>query len=152
MWCRRPGFDSWVKNIPCRRAWQPTLVFLLGNLIDREAWWATVQRVTKSQICYWSWTWVWANYGRYWRTGKPGMLQFMGSQKVGHDLATEQQKLKLVWISKEGFIIKLVLGKAEEPEIKLSISARSSKKQEFQKKHLFLLYWLCQSLWLCGSQ
>ena len=23
--------------------------------------------------------------------------------------------------------------------------------REFQKKHLFLLYWLCQSLWLCGS-
>ena len=26
------------------------------------------------------------------------------------------------------------------------------KAKEFQKKHLFLLYWLCQSLWLCGSQ
>ena len=26
------------------------------------------------------------------------------------------------------------------------------KACEFQKKHLFLLYWLCQSLWLCGSQ
>ena len=26
------------------------------------------------------------------------------------------------------------------------------KAREFQKKHLFLLYWLCQSLWLCGSQ
>ena len=25
------------------------------------------------------------------------------------------------------------------------------KAREFQKKHLFLLYWLCQSLWLCGS-
>ena len=26
------------------------------------------------------------------------------------------------------------------------------KAKEFQKKNLFLLYWLCQSLWLCGSQ
>ena len=26
------------------------------------------------------------------------------------------------------------------------------KAIEFQKKHLFLLYWLCQNLWLCGSQ
>ena len=26
------------------------------------------------------------------------------------------------------------------------------KAREFQKKHLFLLCWLCQSLWLCGSQ
>ena len=25
------------------------------------------------------------------------------------------------------------------------------KAREIQKKHLFLLYWLCQSLWLCGS-
>ena len=26
------------------------------------------------------------------------------------------------------------------------------KARECQKKHLFLLYWLCQRLWLCGSQ
>ena len=26
------------------------------------------------------------------------------------------------------------------------------KAREFQKKHLLLLYWLCQTLWLCGSQ
>ena len=26
------------------------------------------------------------------------------------------------------------------------------KAREFQKKSLLLLYWLCQSLWLCGSQ
>ena len=29
------------------------------------------------------WTWVW------WWTGRPGMLQFMGSQRVGHNWATE---------------------------------------------------------------
>ena len=37
------------------------------------------------------WTWVWANSGRWWRTGKLGVLQSMGSQRVGHDLAIEQQ-------------------------------------------------------------
>ena len=37
-------------------------------------------------------TWVWANSGRQWRTGKPGVLQSMGSQRVGHDWATEQQQ------------------------------------------------------------
>ena len=36
------------------------------------------------------WTWVWANSERWWRTGKPGRLQFMRSQRVGHDLATEK--------------------------------------------------------------
>ena len=35
------------------------------------------------------WTWTWANSGRWWGTGRPGMLQSMGLQKVGHDWATE---------------------------------------------------------------
>ena len=35
------------------------------------------------------WTWVWVNSGSCWWTGRPGMLQFMGSQRVGHDWATE---------------------------------------------------------------
>ena len=34
------------------------------------------------------WTWVWVN-SRSWWTGRPGMLWFMGSQRVGHDWATE---------------------------------------------------------------
>ena len=40
---------------------------------------------------------------------------------------------------------KMVLEKAEEPEIKLPISAGSAKKQDSSEKHLFLLYWLFQS-------
>ena len=39
------------------------------------------------------WTWVWASSRRQWRTHKPGVLQPMGSQRVGHDCATEQQKV-----------------------------------------------------------
>ena len=35
------------------------------------------------------WTWVWVNSGSWWWTGRPGMLQFMGSQRVGHDWVTE---------------------------------------------------------------
>ena len=30
------------------------------------------------------WTWVWESSRRWWRTGKPGVLQSMGSQRVGH--------------------------------------------------------------------
>ena len=33
------------------------------------------------------WTWVWASSGSWWWTGKPGMLQSMGSQRVRHDWA-----------------------------------------------------------------
>ena len=36
------------------------------------------------------WTWVWPSSGRWWRTGKPGVLQSIGSQRVGH-WVTEQQ-------------------------------------------------------------
>ena len=35
------------------------------------------------------WTWVWASSGRWWRTGKLGVLQSMGLQRVGHDWVTE---------------------------------------------------------------
>ena len=35
------------------------------------------------------WTWVWASSGRWWRTGKPGVLQSVGSPKVGYDWAIE---------------------------------------------------------------
>ena len=38
------------------------------------------------------WTWVWPSSGRQWRTGKPGMLQSMGLQRVRYDLATQQQQ------------------------------------------------------------
>ena len=34
-------------------------------------------------------TWVWVDSGSWWWTGRPGVLQFMGSQRVGHDRATE---------------------------------------------------------------
>ena len=39
------------------------------------------------------WRWVWAISGRQWSTGKPGVLQSTGTQRVGHDWATEQQQI-----------------------------------------------------------
>ena len=42
------------------------------------------------------WTWVWVNSGSWWWTGRPGMLQFTGSQRVGHNWVTE-----LNWTEKE---------------------------------------------------
>ena len=48
------------------------------------------------------WTWVWVNSGSLWWTGKPGMLQSMGSQGIRHDWATElnwvHPEAKVVWI------------------------------------------------------
>ena len=41
------------------------------------------------------WTWASVNLGSWWWTGRPGMLRFMGSRRVGHDWATD-----LIWIFK----------------------------------------------------
>ena len=35
------------------------------------------------------WTWVWASFRSWWWTGKPGVLQSMGSQRVRHNWASE---------------------------------------------------------------
>ena len=43
------------------------------------------------------WTWVWVNSGNWWWTGKPGVLWFMGSQRVGHDWATEPNWIKMCY-------------------------------------------------------
>ena len=43
---------------------------------------------------YTQWIWVWANSRRWWRTGKPDMLQFMGLQRVRHDLVTVHNNIR----------------------------------------------------------
>ena len=41
---KKRGFDTWVRKIPWRRAWQLTPYSCLENSMDRGAWWATVHR------------------------------------------------------------------------------------------------------------
>ena len=48
------------------------------------------------------WTWVWVNSRSWWWTRRPGVLWFMGLQKVGHDWVTE-----LNWRLCTSFIYKL---------------------------------------------
>ena len=45
--CSTHGFDPWVRKIPWRRKWQPTLVSLPGKPHGLGAWWATVCGITK---------------------------------------------------------------------------------------------------------
>ena len=63
--------------------WRAISLGKAGERDDRgwDGWMASLTR----------WTWVWANLGRWWRTGKPGMLWSMGLQRVRHDWATWQQ-------------------------------------------------------------
>ena len=45
------------------------------------------------------WTWVWVNSASWWWTGRPGMLWFMGSLRVGHDWATELNWVECsIWV------------------------------------------------------
>ena len=45
------------------------------------------------------WTWVWVNSRSWWWTGRPGLLQSMVSQNVGHDWATELNWNGLKWVN-----------------------------------------------------
>ena len=46
------------------------------------------------------WTWVWVDSGSWWWTGRPGKLQSMGSQRVGHDWATELNWMENKWTAR----------------------------------------------------
>ena len=50
------------------------------------------------------WMWVSVNSGSWWWTGKPGMLQFMGSQRVGHDWATELNWTEKIQRTEDGVV------------------------------------------------
>ena len=58
--------------------------------------------------------WVWVNSGSWWWTGRLGMLRFMGSQRVGHDWATE-----LNWMGLDAMIF-IVLIFSFKPTLSLS--------------------------------
>ena len=78
-WSREPELEvrTWVaRKLYSDESWWFAKVFA-GSLSWRgwDGW-----RALPTQ-----WTWVWANSGRWWRTGKPGVLQSIGSQRVKHD-------------------------------------------------------------------
>ena len=67
-----------------KRLWCWEGLWARGEGDDRgwDGWMASLTR----------WTWVSVNSGSWWWTGRPGMLRFMGSRRVGHDWATD-----LIW-------------------------------------------------------
>ena len=54
-----------------------------GEEGDDRGWYGWMASLTR-------WTWVWVGSGSWWWTGKPGVLQFMGLQRTGHDWVTFQ--------------------------------------------------------------
>ena len=76
-WCKEP--THW------KRLWWWERLRAGGERDDRgwDGWMASLNQLT----------WIWASSGRYWWTGRPGVLRFIGSQRVRHDWVT-----KLNWI------------------------------------------------------
>ena len=76
--------------------WPPDMKnCLIGKDPDAgKVWRQEEKRMAEDEMIGWHHrligTWVWANSGRWWNTGKPSMLQSKGSQRVGHYWATEQ--------------------------------------------------------------
>ena len=84
-WC-------WSWNSNTLAAWCEELTYLkrpwcwerlkAGGEGDNRGWDGWMALLTQ-------WTWVWVNSRGWWWTGRPGVLQFTGSQRVGHDWMTE---------------------------------------------------------------
>ena len=52
------------------------------------------------------WTWVWVNSGSRWWTGRPGVLQSMGLQRIGHNWDTELNWMVIFWASQVMLVVK----------------------------------------------
>ena len=59
------------------------------------------------------WTQVWVNSGSWWWTGRPGVLRFMGSQRVGHDWVTELNWLRDYRPQNRGLLLERTVDKGE---------------------------------------
>ena len=87
-WCWSWNFNTlatwWEELTHWKRSWgwQRLRAGREGNDRGWDVWMTSATR----------WTWVWVNSRCWWWTGRPGVLRFMGSQRVRHDWGTE-----LIW-------------------------------------------------------
>ena len=104
------------------------------------------------------WAWVWVNSGSWWWTGRPGVLWFMGSQRVRHNWATE-----LNWTERDPteFLYPFHDGKVQrEGSLKDDSCATSHtctlildlQPPKIWEKNLFFFFsWATQSVEFCYS-
>ena len=76
-----PDAKSWLIHWKRPWCWETLRAREEGGDRGRDGWMVSLTQ----------WTWVWTNSRRRWRTGKPDVLQAMGSQRVRHNWATDQQ-------------------------------------------------------------
>ena len=73
---------TWCEELTCWKrpwCWEGLGTGGEGDHRGRDGWMASLTQ----------WTWVWVNSESWWWTGRPGVLRFMGSQRVRHNWATE---------------------------------------------------------------
>ena len=104
---------SWLNNIPWQTwgyyaagrtdakaeapiLWPPNVkTWLIWKDPDAGKDWGQEKGMIEHEMVGWHHQfdrWVWLSSGSWWWTGQPGVLQSMGLQRVGHDLAAEQQQ------------------------------------------------------------
>ena len=85
----RTDAEAETQYFACLMGWTDSLEkTLMPRKIEgrkRRGW----QRMRYWMASLTQWTWVWVSSRSWWWTGKSSVLQTMGSQRAGHDLATE---------------------------------------------------------------
>ena len=76
--------------------------WLIWKDLDAGKDWRWEEKGTEDEVVGWHHQWVWVGSWRWWWTGKPRVLQSIGSQRVGHDWATE-----LNWSRRRSWILNL---------------------------------------------
>jgi len=121
-----------------------------GGEVDHRGWDGWMASLTR-------WTWVWVNSGSWWWTGRPGVLQSMESQRVGHDWATELNCYIYT------YHLMLFSFNSKTHDMILNLTQKTQKWNIFLQKiqvkyffHAFLLYWNSLifnivSIEFCGS-
>ena len=75
-------FDHLMRRIDSLEKTWCWLGLKAGREGDNRGWDGWMASLTQ-------WTWVWVNSGSWWWTGRPGMLQSIGSQRIGHTWVAE---------------------------------------------------------------
>ena len=94
--------------IPARASFSPEFpmmysAYKLNKQGDNIQHWCTPFPIWSSLLFHgWTasstwWTWVWVNSGSWWWIGRPGVLRFMGLQRVRHDWVTELNWTELLF-------------------------------------------------------
>ena len=93
-WCWNSNtFATWWEELThLKEPWCWERLKEGGEKDDRgwDGWMASLTR----------WTWVWVSFRNRWWTGKPGLLQSMGLQRVGHEWASKLTDT-CIWIRKK---------------------------------------------------